>query len=224
MNQDIMDAKILTQKDAADASVDPLPPAGFERDEELRRRADELERKVEMLMSQMDIGAINPKVFEKDREIQHAIQLSDGLQVEGALDTHMYCWVNYNTQHGTKVWQKKSLGWEVVSGDAPECRNHIKEDNTRRIGDVLLMRIPKDLHLMLEMKAADRRRAIEFGVDSDLRDITSKHRDAMTYHGDVGDTSAFKAQRAAGARQVASQQLNTMLKRGTVPGLGKAGA
>lgn len=224
MTPDERDAIILTRDEAIGTAPSDLPPAGHERDELLRLRQDELEAKIDALSNHLDLASIDPKVFKKDREIQHEIRNTDGLQVEGALETHMYSWVNYNTQHGLKVWQKKAIGWEVVSSDMPECKNLAREDGTRRIGDVLLMRIPKDLHLALEMKAAEVRRAREFGVDAELRDIASKHKDAVTYHGEIGNAADFKTQRMLGAQKVASQQLNTMIKNGTVPGLGKGGA
>lgn len=229
-----------------------LPPAGFERDEELKRREDNLQERAETLAAERDVGVIPQKVLEPDREIQYAIKrdfLSIGVN-HPFLKTK---WVNYVNQHGSKVWEAKTDGWMVANADHFKgtedyemVRDLIREDNSIRVGDVMLMCIRMDRHLMLEKREAEKRRRQQFGVEAEIHDMANSvnrkrgqrvfagvstpevgvsgelsprahaRLDSLTRQSEARDVSLA---RQIAAKRVASQHVGEMLKSGTVPGL-----
>jgi hypothetical protein len=71
----------------------------------------------------------------------------------------------------------KALGWEIVSGPrdvAPEAWDHREVDGTRRVGDVILMRIRKERYHSLQ--AAERRKnlARQEGIDVAVLEAAEK--------------------------------------------------
>jgi hypothetical protein len=227
MMTNVNETQIFTQEELAEARPDAaLPPPGHARDEVLRERADTLEQKAEEIFE--DRGAINPEAFEIDREIQHLLHdRNDGLEISDPHPAYMYCWANFQNSNGTQVWQRKSWGWEVVGGNMPECSHLRREDGTRRIGDVLLMRIRKDLHLLLEQKNEKKRLRQQYGVDADLQTIVANNpkafRSVRTSDRNPEDPLIQRTMTAgeasSGARRAAMQQVDSMLRAGNVPGM-----
>lgn len=211
---------------AANAPVD-LPPPGHARDEELRRRTDTLEQRAEQIFE--NVGTVDPEVFKKDREIQDMLLKSDGLEITHRQPGYMYCWVNYVNQQANRVWQKKALGWEMVQGNLPECVEFKREDGTRRIGDVLLMRIRMDFHMILEQRNEERRRRQQLGVSSEVRRIAQAYPKAFGQvqtsdeGGPLAQTVLQRGEATAAAQRTAAHHVDAMLRRGTVPGLGTPG-
>jgi len=158
----VADPTILTAEQAVNATADPLPPPGFARDEEKRRRAEALRAAADVL--DPDHGTVDPSVFDVENEIGQyadAGQGLDGSEVSGALDEYVYHWEQadiHNKWGGVWVTQAKSIGWEVVSGSMPEANERRYVDGTRRWGDTILMRIQRERYERLQL--ADRRRRL----------------------------------------------------------------
>ena len=132
-----------------------LPPAGYARDEELAKRGDDLAEAAETQSATAERYAVNPKAFEKDRELQYLLEHYNELEVSNADPAYSYCWVQCIHSHGLFVKLKLAERWEVVQGEMQEAieLKGIGADTTRKLGDVMLMRIRKDF-----FKAIIRRR------------------------------------------------------------------
>lgn len=151
-----------------------LPPAGAARKEELKRRSDQLE---EAVAAMPEGGVIDPAKLEVESELA---QHFDELNVTNANPAYHYCWVNMDYPSGSKgLMARKKLaqrGWEMVNGDMPEAMELRQPDGTRRLGDVVLMRITKERHALLEQKDADVRASQQQAVTSNLQALGNKHR------------------------------------------------
>ena len=115
----------------------------------------------------------------------------------------------------------------------PEARDYRHEDTTRRIGDVILMRILKTDHALLLQNFEYRRQLQELGVIGDLRELGDKYRSkGFIVHTD-GDArfasdkeslmDTVKRRAAAGHGMKA---VGKMAKEGNIPGVpipGKGG-
>jgi len=224
---------ILSQEQANRITPD-LPPAGHARNEQLKQNSDDLAAAMENMSTQHEVGKIDPKTFKIDREIQHQLaQMPDVLEVPGALPEFDYCWV-YAVGAHQQVWAKKALRvkgmlstWHVVQGDMPEAREHKAEDTTRRLGDVILMRIRKEDHAVLLQHQKYRQQLQELGVSSNLRELGDKHRGkGFVVHtkGDEqfasgrGQTMMSTLQSRAAA-DLGMKMVDGMLRDGTVPGM-----
>ena len=201
-------------------TVTGLPPAGFQRDEELRRRADKLAEKAEIRADQLDMNTINPQALVPDRELQHLLQEKDALMVTNAQPGMVYSWV-FTGIHGQMVTMKKAQGWETVQGNDPECADFKYVDTTRRVGDTILMRIRMDKHFLLEERERRKRERRERGLGSDIKALGEKH--GIQVHTDVKDSpyfsSAQKKAPSVPARVVAAKRVDRMLREGNVPGM-----
>lgn len=235
------DVKVLTGTQADTVEPVDLPPSGAARDDVLAERTDALEEAAEKRAAALDVGVADPKVFAPDRELQNLIRTHNMLEISKPVTGFEYGWV-YTGQHQYFVTQKKSLGWQVVQGDDPECRHAmIKEDTTRRIGDVILMRIPRALFQQLEADAARRRDRLDETIMTDVEAIAAKYPHLLKVRRDLDQVkvggrslSELMEQRASaataaniGARQVAGQKVDRMVREGTVPGMdvpGRGGA
>lgn len=147
-----MATKEEIERAAKSKGTENLPPAGHGRDEALKLRQVALEEEAEKLAEQMIIGEIPKKFMELDREI---VRHLDQLDVTDKRPDMHYYWANFKAEHGHHIERKKLVGFEVVSGtgeDCPEGHELVTEDGTRRIGDVLLMRVPKDRALYLKAR------------------------------------------------------------------------
>src|SRR5260221_6425156 len=123
-----------------------LPPVGDARQEELKRRTDVLAEKLET--STPEAYAFDPKKLDIDNEIAYFVTRNE-LDVTGKQDGCRYRWVHFG-QNGRSVTGAKLDGWEVVSGSDPESVELRAVDGTRRLGDVLLMRIDERRAIRLE--------------------------------------------------------------------------
>ena len=219
-----------------------LPPAGFKRDELLRMRKDELERLAEEIADGRI--AVREDAFEIDREIQDALANAlTGLQE----DKYVYC-LACTREDGRDVWEKKALGWEVVSGDMPEARNLRTKgdaDSTRRIGDTILMRMTKERYVLLRAKqerAARHRagqaaaRAMEIGedvarrTDGKVRLVNPATRQLFNQpliermeSGASRRRPRVMTVKEAAIRQQAMKGVDQMIRSGTVPGMKPSG-
>ena len=81
-------AKEDVEKAVKEKGEETLPPAGYERDEALKIRQDNLDEEAERLAEQMFLGAIPEKYKEIDYEIAQRL---DGLEVENRQEGYEYC-------------------------------------------------------------------------------------------------------------------------------------
>lgn len=201
-------AKILHQGTQTD-----LPPAGDARDEELKRRDDALAEAGEDLGIEGGTGPL-PKV---ENELA---QYFNELDVPNADPSFMYCWV-YSGQQGRMIRMKLAEGWEVVQGDAPEAPalKGMGADTTRRLGDVILMRMRKDKYLVLQRREKAKREAQQAGVTSGLQELGEKAGVKVTVGANVDPRIMKTMHSRAVARQIAGKQTDQMLREGRMPGM-----
>lgn len=231
--QEFEGTPILTRDELAEQPPQPAfaNPPGHARDEEMRKRQDELEAKIDRLMAALDVEAIDGAAMQEimeDREI--AGHLADGhLFVTNADPAYMYKWVDFFHASGTMAWQAKAAGWIQVSGDDKECYEHRKEDGSRRVGDVMLFKMRKDLHFLMEQREEKKRIAREYGVESTLEDLADRNpgiRFFSTTSGDLPESAKRRMEgnaRTQAARRVAMKSVDGMLRKGTVPGMPSPG-
>lgn len=200
-----------------------MPPAGHEQREVLKRRQASLEEEADALAEQMIMGEVDPKALEIDNEIASRV---GQLDVSAKRDDMHYVWTNYVSDHGNHVERKRLCGWEIVSGkgpDVPEARELIKEDGTRRIGDVLLMRIPRDHALVMmakERKRALERRGILRNPEALAEMALRRTNGKVKIHLDLSEEHRRTVERRATARRIqmetAMRQLGKKLEGGAV--------
>lgn len=201
-----------------------LPPAGHARTDELKRRTDKLEELAEKQYA--GVESIDPSKLEPDREIQYSIS-NNYLEIGVNHPFLKTKWVNCVNQHSTMVWQEKAKGWKVSTiHEFPEAAPLVREDNTIRVGDVLLMHIRIDEHLKLEQREEQKRFRQQLGIEAELHDIVGKHSNAFTVHsentGGIPDSITSRMGgdlRRSASHQIAARTLGERLKRGTIPGV-----
>lgn len=207
--------------------TEALPDAGWKRDEVLKRRQANLEEEAEELAEKLLIGAIDDKHFQVDREIAQRLEY---LHVENARDDMAYYWANFVSDHGKQVTDKKTQGWEVVSGtgkDCPEAPDCIDADGTRRLGDVLLMRISRERAVYqraLERVESLRKRSMHLNTDQ-LAEMAARHGFKITDI-DSDMQRRIEQRQATQQRQAVNQVQNAyrvlgkrLEKGGTIPGI-----
>lgn len=158
------------------STPDPgLPPAGYQRDEELRAREDTLQQEGEAKAAASEKEAINPSIFDVQREL--AAQF-DQLHISDKQDGYEYLWVqcSYPSHSpGLMVRKYQTLpGWEVVTGTMPEASELKAPDGSRRLGDVLLMRCRKDYFEMYQELSRERRRKQRAGLSDNLKTLGNR--------------------------------------------------
>ena len=220
--QDLIERIILF--DAGMKKAD-MPEAGYKRDEELARRKDTLEEKIESPETP-EVYPIDPKALEEDREILYKSIDQQMIEVTNKVDGYVYAWVYYG-QNSQQVWAKRALGWRVVTGPDPECIEHKEADGTRRIGDTLLMRVPYERWLQLEEDAVRRKQQQYDGIGSRLLELAEKgrshglkvHKDLSTVPHPTGGTLMDVVEKRSGAHDTALKHIDKKLREGDVPGV-----
>lgn len=162
-----------------------LPPAGDTRRDELKKRADDLAVEADKLMAEagargVEALSLSPdklKEIAEDREIRQVTELC-GMEVSKSDPEYHYAWVYrdpFNSLGGRMVTEMKFLGFELVSGDMREAREHKNGPAGERwIGDVVLMRINKTRFELIQ-KLDAKKRAERHDVNGALRDIVAKN-------------------------------------------------
>ena len=198
----------------------PLPDPGHERREALKMRLEKLNAEAAELSAELEVEGVDPSKVEPDREIIRHFNSGD-LPVSNRQDGFEYCWVfadPRNNMAGRHVFKKRYQGWEVVTGNMPESADHRHVDGTRRVGDVLLMRIRYDRYVKLrreERKTLERREA---GVAEGFMELGAKH----AHHGikvyDTVPDNAMKHAQATAAQERATRMTDKWVKGGNMPG------
>jgi hypothetical protein len=202
-------------------AVEPnLPPPGDERREVLAERTDALAQAAEELAEKEEVYRVDPGAMEVESELA---QYFDEFEVSGALDDYAYCWVNcMSNAHGRFVQWKLSRGWEVVCGNMPEALALKQADGTRRLGDVLLMRIRRERKEMLDAINERNRMARAQGVASDLLELgerNRKHGVVVHVDGEIPEETLARMERGAEAQRRGTQAVDKMLRQGRMPGM-----
>ena len=203
-----------------------LPPAGDARRDELKRRDDALAEEAETRSASAEHYAADPKAFRVESEIA---QRFTELEVSHQDPMFAYCWVN-SGHFGRFIKMKSAQGWEVVQGDMPEAieLKGIGADTTRRLGDVILMRIQKDRKLLLDRQERAHRRAVESGVTSTLEEMGEKYRDkGVLVHTNMAGTNPRlldAMQKRAQAHGIAGRTTDQLLREGRMPGVPAPGS
>lgn len=245
------DPAVLSAEQAAQTAADTttLPPAGDARRDELKRRADALDAAADQLREAAGIAAADASAFDVDNEIgRFAGNGLDGSQVSGALADYVYVWEQadiHNRFGGLWVTQAKSKGWEVVSGSMPEASERRFVDGTRRWGDTILLRMPRERYEALE--AADRRRRLArtegvsialleeaerkglavYDLDNPQTPRAREIAQAQRAAAEAARSTMVSTMRQAGrsgaqrvlASELATKRLDRAIRTGTVPGL-----
>ena len=204
--------------------IDPatgLAPPGHTQREQLAERHDNLQQEAEEMPAEHH-SIQNPNVFAPERELQDLIQTRDALTVTNPQPGYAYAWV-YTGLQGQMIWDKKAKHWETVQGNNPESREYIFTDTSRRIGDVMLMRLPLDLFYLEEKKNAEKTAKVEESITSDLYALEAKAQGGLKVYADQ-ETNPYlpgmkRGAQSHGAKQVALKHLDGQIRRGTVPGV-----
>lgn len=204
-----------------------LAPAGYKRDEQLARRQDDLDERLDSAEEDTGVYKVDPKAFEEDREILYKSIDQQMIDVTSRQKGFVYAWVYYG-QSGQMVWAKKALGWRTVTGDDPECKEHREADGTRRIGDTLLMKVPYERWLQLEEDAVRRKDKQYDGITSRLRDLAERGRGhGIKLHEDISQVASPSGGtlmdvvegRSSDAKRTALSHIDKKLRDGDVPGI-----
>ena len=115
----IAGTKVVSDAEAGSLNAEGLPEAGYSREEELKRRCDELEAKIEALTDASRGGtdrlSFDPSKLTKDNEILNYLD-QGSYPVLNADDLYVYCWVNRDIHGkfgGAHFYRKKAQGWEI---------------------------------------------------------------------------------------------------------------
>jgi hypothetical protein len=196
-----------------------LPAPGYKRDDVLARRKDELEQRAE---EGPEVYGIDPAKIEPDREILYRSIDQQMIHVSNRDPNYKYAWVYYG-QNGQMIWAKRALGWMPVTGPDPECEEYKEADGTRRIGDTMLMKIPKERYLELEEMNEKRRNEQYLGIKARLHELSEKS--GIKVYDDLSEVTIggrdleSVMERKAAQREVAMQHIDKKLRDGDVPGI-----
>jgi hypothetical protein len=128
-----------------------------------------------------------------------------------------YCWVQCVHRGSFHIRQKQVMGFEVVTGDAPEARELKDEAGLRRCGDTILMRITTERADRL--RRYNQRQASRFdqSVLGNIIELGRKHNVRVVT--DPNDPVLKRGFMRASAQAEAQRQVTGMIQRGTVPGM-----
>lgn len=202
-----------------------LPPAGYLRQEALRRREDALQRQIEELSNKYLIHSIDPSKFtDLDPEIvQFAL---DGSDIPNRQPGYEYLWVEYNTRnpsdHGEHVTSALMVGYKLVTENDPEAKGldhaSFTGEGYIRWGSGLLARIPQERYITLRAKErADSRLRQGYHLDaSKLVELSERHN--VKIHTELPPEAIAHARQQYAMRQrqqKAWNRIDTRLREGT---------
>lgn len=202
------------------SGVDDLPPAGDAQREMLREREDDLAEAAETLAGAADVHVAKPDAYQIENELA---QHFNELEVSNQDPAFAYCWVQSGF-YGRMVKMKLTEGWEVVQGDMEEAieLKGMGADTTRRLGDVILMRISRDRYLKLKLREKNKRIAQEQSVTGTLAEMGHKYRDlGLVVHTDLKDLHPQTVSRMAARAEAIGQAekiQDEWVRQGRVPG------
>jgi hypothetical protein len=225
--------KIMTESEAAEAQesleqnvANALPPRGYLRHEELARRQDELQREAERVADKMLRGSIDPSQLEIANEIASKTQW---MSVSNADPAFVYGWVSKN-RHGQHIQAMHRLGWVTVQGEDPEAielkgtRQGTSLGTTRELGDVVLMKIPRERYIVLKALEEKRKREVQRASTAGLIELAGQYRNNVTVRpynmeDPYGDLSGPDIRPRNFTSKQGAVRFIQDLREGTVPGM-----
>lgn len=215
-------------------AIPNLPPAGHERDEELRRRTDKLEQQGEEQFA--NATSISTDAFKEDHDAQVALRQAgmvsdgpmDGNEVEGAEAGYVYCWAREEKPGEQVRWKlaKKvrmpdghfAPLWEVVQGnDMPEfqkTRGVIDVRGYRKMVDCILLRARADRYRQYQIEQAELNHIRMHGTSEGFEDLArrSKGQIKVFSEADISDKTTLDKAMSMG---MARNQFTKKLREGT---------
>jgi hypothetical protein len=205
-----------------------IPAAGFQRDEEFKRREDWLQKEAEQMANELGLVGFDASSVKLDSEVVQELLKSDVVDhskrpspsdVSQADSSYTYCWVPVY-QNGWYIKAKQFEKWEIVQNNMKEAKEYKQADNTRRCVDCLLMRIRTDRYIVLKLaERAFQEGRVEAAVSSfAAKGEQYRSRGIITHYNPVDDDFFSKKFPAYAAKQQATEKLNQYIRAGTVPG------
>ncbi len=168
-------------------------PAGHARDEENRKRTDELAAQIE---KDAEAGSLNTDALKPENEIlQYFDEQTANLTVSNPRPERHYVWVK---AHNVTTAAYKTMGFQPVKGDDKECDDYKGQDaagasTLRGVGDVLLYWCPKELHEKREAYLNEKARQkigdveLNWAEDANYGPSSPTRRFGPLAHGDPND-------------------------------------
>ena len=137
-----------------------LKPAGHARREQLRNRSEALQAQADAAVKELEIYGVDPKKLKAEPEIlKHMNPANYMFEVTNPVEGKVYYWErdDHSMIAARKAVARGTLGaghpgWEVVTGDMPECADLKHVDGSRKIGDVVLMRIDIESYVLINKR------------------------------------------------------------------------
>jgi len=226
-------------REAAEAQAALLGEPRSNKDD-LARKAEKLIAAAQKLLEQIEVETADPAQLEVENEVRQALNDMNEVYVSNAQSEYTYAWQfrdPHNEYGGRHVRKMQALGWEVVSGDMPEAKEHHRfVDGTRVVADCLLMRCRLDRKLLLDKRDRLLRDAQQAGIVSRVHELAERAGTRVydKLPGFVEESLSSQAdQRRQAVRSQARQdfhrmnqggKMDRMLKTGTIPGIPAPGA
>lgn len=180
-------------------------PAGAPRNEAKAIVADQLAEQGEKEFA--NVTAFDPSKLEIENEIaQHYNTATNEFEVTDAVEGYCYLWGRRHPKSHAEIMSRvgrylgnRIPGYELVSGPQekfPECWQLRAEDGTRRIGDVQLYRVRKQVWDALQECYARDAKAREMGVSSGLMSRAARYPRYVRATETEGDPMEFLRDRA----------------------------
>lgn len=172
----------LIEPEVQQDATDNLPPPGYAREEELRKRRDALMLQVEELTDLLNMGGIDPKKLDKKevpREVMAAMDFANSeVYVSNADPNYRYAWIYRDPRHvygNRSVRQMQARGFECVMGNMKEAKEHaIGTAGERFVSDCVLMRTRLDNYARLRLYDRQLRQQRHDGITSSFYDAANK--------------------------------------------------
>lgn len=224
-------------RDAAEAQAAAegiLEASGSARTESLARKAEKLIQAANKLLEQMDVQTADAGALEVDNEVRQALNDMNEVYVSHAQSEYAYAWIFRDPRNefgGRYVRKMQAIGWELVSGDMPEAREHRHVDNSRVVADCVLLRIRIDRKMLLDKRDRLLRDAQQAGVVARIGELAERAGTRLydKLPGFVEEAISTRADQQRASlksfhRMNSGGKIDRMLKTGTIPGIPSPGA
>lgn len=220
---------------AEQAAIDGTSEAaGYATRENLARKAEKLIAKANQLLEEIGTQTADSAALEIDREVRQALNEVNEVYVSNQQAEFAYAWVFRDPRNefgGRYVRKMQALGWELVTGDDPEAREHKFVDNTRVVADCLLMRIRLDRRVLLDKRDRLLRQAQQEGITARVADLAERAGtqvyDKLPGFVEEQLSNRSSIQRNAQAefnRRNVGGKMDRMLRSGSIPGIPAPGS
>lgn len=164
-------------------SADKLASAGYKRREQLARRLDNLNQVAEKLSEDTGIYKIDTNKLKDEPEILKHLNFNNfTFEVDNPVEGYCYLWerdnhnsIAYRKQQARSLLGAGHAGWEVVNRDMPEAPELLHVDGSRKIGDVVLMRIKRDSYELIQKRLLLMNKYREMSITGPLADFVRQH-------------------------------------------------